>query len=416
MPADSARWLEIRTLLLLGFAFGFAFLDRQAMTFLSTYVVDDLKLSNTQVGALGAVLSITWALGAYGIGRWSDSTGLRKPFLLTALVVFSLCSVISGLASNFTTLLAARAVMGAVEGPVLPVCLAIITAVTPQERRGLNAGITQNVFGSGLGNALAPLLLVNVLAVHVGWRSAFYVSGIPGLILALLIWRAVPEPAREPVATDGASGATVLSMLSERNIALCAAISCMMVGSMVTGSIFLPLYFTKAQHLEPTTMAWIMFVLGVCPAVGGVLVPWLSDRIGRRTPMIVFCALMALCPLAALYVHGSLVFMTALMFVGWLGAGTFPLFMGVIPSETLGLRSAATAMGLVVAVGELTGGFLSPLAGGWAADHFTLDAPLLLQAALPVIAVALAFALRETNPRMRQVLEGAGTLPSSSGP
>jgi fucose permease len=131
--------------------------------------------------------------------------------------------------------------------------------------------------------------------------------------------------------------------------------------------------------------------------------------------MIIFCALMALCPLAALYVHGSLVLMTQLMFVSWLGAGTFPLFMGVIPSETLGFRNAATAMGLVVAVGELTGGFLSPLAGGWAADHFTLAAPLLLQAALPVIAVALAFGLRETNPRVRQVPEGAGTLPSSSG-
>jgi predicted MFS family arabinose efflux permease len=397
MP-DRSTLVELRTVLLLGLAFGFAFLDRQAITFLQSYVVKDLHLSNTEYGALGSALSITWALGAYFVGRWSDSTGRRKPFLLTALVVFSVCSVISGLASNFITLVTARAVMGAVEGPFVPICLAIITAVTPLHRRGLNAGIMQNVGGSILGNALAPVLLVNLLAAYLGWRAAFYVAGVPGLILALLIWRLVPEPAREPAAGDQEPRASALSMLSNQNMALCAGISCMMVGSMVTGALFLPRYFTEAQGLPPTTMSLIMAVLGVCPAVGGVLVPWLSDRIGRRTPMIIFCALMALCPLAALYVHGNLILTTALMFVGWTGAGTFPLFMGVVPAETLGFRNAATAMGLIVAIGELTGGFLSPLVGGWAADRYTLAAPLLLQAALPFVGMALAFFLRETNP------------------
>lgn len=397
MLERSARALEIRTVLLLGFAYGFAFFDRMAMSFLGPYVVEDLHLSNTQLGALGSALSVTWALGAYRIGRWSDTIGRRKPFLLTALVVFSVCSVISGMAQDFNTLFAARAVMGAVEGPFLPICLAIIAAFTPPVRRGLNAGIAQNVFGSLMGNALAPLLLINVLAERWNWHVAFYVSGIPGLILALLIWRAVPEPPQETAAAT-APARSALSMLLEPNIALCAAISCMMVGSMVTGSIFLPLYFKSMMGLEPTTIGWIMFVLGICPAVGGVLVPWLSDRMGRRTPMIVFCGLLALCPLAALYVHGSLVLMTALMFIGWLGAGTFPLFMGIVPAETLSFRGAATAMGLVVAVGELTGGFLSPLAGGWAGDRYTLAAPLVLQAAMPLIAMLLALALRETNP------------------
>jgi predicted MFS family arabinose efflux permease len=398
MPARPTRLVEIRTLLLLGFSWGFAFLDRMAITFLSPLVVRDLHLSNTQVSWLGAALSVTWALGAYFIGRWSDRIGQRKPFLLTALVVFSLCSVISGLAGSFGTLLAARAVMGAVEGPFLPICLAIITAVTAPERRGLNAGIAQNVFGSLLGNTVAPLLLVNVLASHVGWHAAFYAAGIPGLILAVLIWRFVPEPPREAPAPGAGPRMSVLSMLTERNIALCAGISCMMVGSMATGSLFLPLYFTQVRGLSPDTMATIMAVLGICPAVGGVLVPWLSDRIGRRPPMIVFCALLSLCPLAALYVHGPLPLMTALMFIGWLGAGAFPLFMGIVPAETLGFRHAATAMGLVVAVGELAGGGLAPLAGGRAADHFTLAVPLYLQAALPVVAAVLALALRETHP------------------
>jgi MFS family permease len=404
MPAQSTRLVvETRTLLLLGLAWGFAFFDRMAMTFLSPFVEHELHLDYFETNLLGSVLSATWALGAYFIGRWSDQVGKRKPFLLGALLVFSVCSVISGLAGNYATLLGARAVMGAVEGPFLPICLAIIAGVTAPQRRGLNAGITQNVFGSLMGNALAPYLLVTVLItqLHLSWHAAFYISGIPGLILALLIWVYVPEaePAREGAAPDTAPAPSALSMLTDRNIVLCAAISCMMVGSMVTASINLPLYFTDALHLPPATMATIMTVLGVCPAVGGVLAPWLSDRIGRRPPMIVFCALLSLCPLAALFIHGSLPLMTTLMFIGWLGAGSFPLFMGIVPAETLGSRGAATAMGLVVGVGELTGGFPAPLVGGWAAAHgFTLAVPLLLAAALPLVATVLALGLRETNP------------------
>lgn len=398
MLARRARLLELYSVTLLGLAFGLAYLDRQAVTFLSPFIVPDLHLSNLEYASLGSALSITWALGAYLIGRWSDQVQQRKLFLLTALLVFSGCSLLSGLARSFATLFAARLVMGAVEGPFLPICLAIVTAVTAQQRRGLNAGIVQNVFGSGLGNAIAPIVLVYV-ADRLSWHDAFYASAIPGFILAVLIWRTVPEPALEAAPAREAHNGSLLGMLANRNVALCAGISCMMVGSMVTGSIFLPRYFTAVRGLPAQTMANIMGVLGVCPAVGGVLVPWLSDRMGRRTPMIIFCALLALCPLAALYYTGPLPILTTLMFVGWLGAGTFPLFMGIVPAESLSFRLAASAMGLVVGIGELTGGVFSPIIGGQAADHFSLAAPLLLQSALPLIAAVLAFWLHETNPR-----------------
>ena len=56
------------------------------------------------------------------------------------------------------------------------------------------------------------------------------------------------------------------------------------------------------------------------------------------------------------------------MFVSWMGLGTFPLFMGVIPTETVGRAQAATAMGLVVMIGELTGGVFGPPIAGRLAD------------------------------------------------
>src|SRR6476469_2522309 len=192
---------EVRVVVLLGLAFGFAYFDRMAMTFLSPYVVKDLGLTNTQVGALGSGLSVTWALGAYFIGRWSDSVGKRKPFLLAFMVIFSFCSVLSGLAAGFGTLFASRMVMGAVEGPFLPICLAIIAAASMESRRGLNVGIVQNFFGSLIGTALAPIILV-AIADAWGWRYAFYLAGVPGLVLAVLIWLLIHEPPLEPRGAD----------------------------------------------------------------------------------------------------------------------------------------------------------------------------------------------------------------------
>ncbi len=406
---------EFTVLLLLGLSFGFAYFDRMAMTFLAPFLVKDLSLNNTQVGALGAGLSATWALGAYFVGRWSDSIGRRKPFLLAALVIFSFCSVLSGLASSFGTLFAARLVMGAAEGPFLPVCLAIMAAASADSRKGLNAGIMQNGFGSLIGTALAPVVLV-ALAQAFDWRTAFYLSGIPGLILAFLIWRLIKELPTEAaqVAEAPKEGSAwsrmakrigdepkvIATFLTQRNVLLCSIISCFAVGSAVIGSIFMPLYLDGPRGFAPETWSTIMAVVGICPAVGAILFTAMSDFIGRKPPMVIGATLMALAPLALLYFQGPAVGVGALMFVGWMGMGIFPLFMGVVPAETLGAARAATAMGLVVGIGELTGGVLGPIVAGQLADNYSLDVAMWLQAGLSLAGGATALLLRETNPRV----------------
>src|SRR6187200_76548 len=82
--AGGARY-ELRVVVLLGLAFGFAYFDRMALTFLAPFVQADLRLSNEQLGWTNSGLSLTWALGAFLIGRWSDRIGRRKPFLIGAL-------------------------------------------------------------------------------------------------------------------------------------------------------------------------------------------------------------------------------------------------------------------------------------------------------------------------------------------
>jgi len=88
----------------------------------------------------------------------------------------------------------------------------------------------------------------------------------------------------------------------------------------------------------------------------------------------------------------------------------FPLFMGLVPAETLGQAQAATAMGLVVAIGELSGGFLGPLIGGALADRYGLEAPLLIAGGLAVLGGFVALALQETNPRILERRQPAGAV------
>ena len=399
-PAGSVdRGYELRVLVLLGLAFGFAYFDRMALTFLGTYVQADLGLSNEQLGWANSGLSLTWALGAFLIGRWSDRIGKRKPFLIGALLLFSACSVLSGLSWSFETLLATRVVMGAAEGPFLPICLAIMAAASGPTRQAINAGIVQNVFGPIVGTSLASYALVRI-AIAFDWQAAFFVAGIPGLILALLIWRFVDEPAPAPRPAASAADAPARGLLAHRNIVVCSLVSACAVGSIVVGSIFMPLYLDGPRGYDDKTWSNVMTVVGFCPAVGAIVIALLSERIGRKPPLIAFAFLMTLAPAALLWFEGPVVVLAALMFVSWMGLGTFPLFMGVIPTETVGRARAATAMGLVVMMGELSGGVFAPPLAGRFADAYGLYVALYIQGALALGAGLAALFVVETNPRI----------------
>ena len=399
-PGRMGRY-ELRVLVVLGLAWGFAYFDRMALTFLAPFVQKDLSLSNEQIGWANSGLSLTWAIGAYVIGRWSDLIGKRKPFLIGALLLFSACSVLSGFAWNFPTLLASRIIMGVAEGPFLPICLAIMAAASGPTRQALNAGILQNVFGPIVGTALASYALVRI-ATFYDWHMAFFIAAIPGAILAFLVWRYIDEP-EKPVAQAGeqaAGGFLPLGMLAQRNILACSLVSICAVGSIVVGSIFMPLYLDGPRGFDDLTWSNIMTVVGFCPAVGAILVAMLSDRIGRKPPLVVFASLMMLAPAALLYFNGPVVVLAALMFISWMGLGTFPLFMGVIPTETVGRLQAATAMGLVVMIGELVGGVFGPPIAGRLADTYGLDVALYIQLGLAAAAGLFALLIRETNPQV----------------
>jgi MFS family permease len=393
---------ETRLIWVLTITFGFVFFDRNAASFLMPFIADDLHFTNSQVGLVASALSFTWAVAAFLGGAYSDRTGNRKPFLLVTVVAFSLCSFASGFASSFAALFSTRLLMGLAEGPILPISQSLVAIESTAAKRGNNMGVMQNFGSNLLGSFAAPLILVAV-ASSFNWRWAFFLSGVPGLIMALLIAKFVRRPAAaatiaRPDAKPAAETMGYAEMLRHRNMWLCMLMAIFMVAWMVLGWAFLPLFYTKVRQIGNGQMSVLMSVLGLSAAFFSFVVPALSDRFGRRPVIVIFNFIGLLVPLAALHFQGSLVILGTLIFIGWSASGTFPLFMGTVPSETIPSRYVATSLGMVVGLGEILGGVGAPAIAGRAADHYGLQAPVVMMAVCAVVGTVLALFLRETAP------------------
>ncbi|HWL46791.1 MAG TPA: MFS transporter [Sphingomonadaceae bacterium] len=394
-PVRSTAY-QIVLVALLSLNFGIVFFDRNALSFLMPFVQPDLGINNTQVGMLAGALSLTWALAAFGIGKLSDTIGNRKLLLVISTLCFSVCSVLSGVAGSFALLLGARLLMGAAEGGVMPISHAMVASEVSPERRGLAQGIAQNFGSNLLGSFVAPVLLVG-FATAFGWRHAFFLAAVPGLISAILIWFLLSEPAAPPK-SSGAEKMSIGDALRERNILICVVLGVLLVSYLVVCLAFMPLFLTQVRGYAPDRMGWLMGTLGISATIGSVVVSGLSDRIGRRPVMVAMPLIGVLLPLGAMYFDGGIWGMAAIFFIGWGLIGVFPLFMATVPSESVDPRFAATVLGLCMGTGEVLGGVFAPFVAGFIADRTSLAAPLWLMAGLAIVAGLTALGLRETAP------------------
>ncbi|HTK73286.1 MAG TPA: MFS transporter [Croceibacterium sp.] len=380
--------------------FGILFFDRNALNFLMPYVQPELHLSYTQVGLLGSGLSFTWALAAAFVGWLSDKIARRKVIIVISGLVFSACSVVSGFASSFLMLFGARLLMGLSEGGVMPISHAMVAAEVSPRWRALAMGVTQNVGSSLLGSTVAPLVLVPV-ALAWGWRHAFFLAAAPGLMSALLIMLFVVERDIPRAPPRGAGERQpLLETLTERNVIACAVMSVALVAYLVITWAFMPLVLVQYRHIADETAANLMAVLGVSSFLASFAVTTASDFIGRKPVMVVMPLVGVSLPLAALYFDGSAFALGAIFFVGWLFNGIFPMFMATVPTESVSPRQVATAMGIVMGLGEVLGGVFGPSLAGGLSDVYGLAAPCWTLVVLAVLGFVAALFLRETAPRI----------------
>ena len=387
------QWLLVA---LLSANFGVVFFDRNVFSYLTSFIQPDLHLSNFQIGKIASAFSFSWAIAGLRMASLVDRFGRLKLMLVVATVGFSLASVLSGFASSFAWLLGARLLMGMAEGGIMPITQTLIAAEVPHERRGLAQGITQNFGANLLANTLGPLIIVGI-AVRYGWRNAFFLAALPGIVMAFLIAALVREPAAAP--SSAVARGRFADLLRDRCMLLCIAISTLLVAYLMVLFTFTPLYLIRVRGFDVQHMSWIMSSFGVASMAVAFLVPGASDRFGRK-PVILTAGLMGLVlPLGLLFIGGTQVMpLVACIAVGSALSGVFPLAMATIPSEVVGAARTATALSLTMGISEIVGGVLAPSAAGIVADAEGLGATLWILVGVIAAIIVLAAMLPETAP------------------
>lgn len=402
---DASRRYETTLIAILFFSWGTVFLDRMSQLYLAPYFAPEFHLNEEQVGTLASILAINWALSTFLFGALSDRFG-RKPVLVPAMFAFSILSWISAAAHSYHQLLVIRALMGLAEGPTWSIMTALIEESSPTSRRGRNIGIVVSA-AALVGLSAAPILTTQV-AAREGWRSAFFVAGIPGLLMAFLLWKFVKEPpleVREGAEHHRASALEYVSILRYPNILLCCIGAAGFMTWLFVLNAFAPLYITRVAHESGTTAGFFLGASGLGSFFLGFLLPSLSDRLGRKPVLLLMAAMSAIVPLAYLvpdlYAHPWL--LAAIVFAANTGQGIAALVMVLVPTESVPPQFRATSIGAATLVGEVFGATAAPMLAGHFAETHGLGITMWMAAAGSALLFAVGLLLRETTGNKKDV-------------
>jgi predicted MFS family arabinose efflux permease len=378
---------EIRTVAVLSLGFGLVGIDRFLISTMYPVIARDLHLDYGDIGLVTGALAIAWGIAALFMGNLSDRIGRRR-ILTVSLIVFSLLIGASGLATGLLTLIAVRVIMGFADGAYTPVSIAGTLAASPPGRRGLNIGIQQMMmplFGLGL----APLFVAGVLR-YIEWRLVFLIFVIPGLLLAFSVWKTIPNlppPAQSERRRSWSDWRTVLGFSDVR---IAALLMLCWLTCLITTSAFMPNYLIDHLQLRSEQMGVVMSAIGLGATAGTLLLPWLSDKIGRKPVMaLASLGVVASLLLLANIEHGVAILFAVLFLVHFFNNALIALTVGPLCTEAVPSSLMATASGLVIAVGELFGGGLAPVIVGRVAQRFGIEHVLWL----PIATMSAGFLL-----------------------
>ncbi|MFM2362816.1 MAG: hypothetical protein RLZZ316_1718 [Bacteroidota bacterium] len=379
---------------LMAFTFGCLFFDRLALNFLMPYVSKDLKLSNTQIGLLAGGLSLAWAFSSFFTTAWAEVKNKKKLVFVIAVLVFSVCSFGSGLATGFAVLLLTRLIMGLAEGPVIPLAQNFVERESSPHRLGLNAGLLQAVGSALFGSIIAPVLLVKI-ADGIGWRNAFFIAGAPGLLLGLIAWFYI-RPSTAAAGNNTVkenSGSSVRELLQYNNIKWGILVACCVFGWWFATLPFIANYFVQQQGMSGDTMGKTMGILGISGLLFSIILPALSDKIGRKKVLLAALTVGVLYGFAVYFLNGTALHLPA-MFITYCAMGVLPIVAAVVPSEAVPDHLKAKAIGLITGVAEIVGGVLVPAIAGILSDKVDPAAFLWVSSVLAVAGFFFATKLK----------------------
>jgi len=389
----------------------FDFIDRQIIVSMFPHLKAEWDLSDKQLGALVSAVSLTVALGsiptAILVDRWS-----RVKSIAIMAGVWSLATIACAFSRNYGQLLAARSVIGVGEAGYGAAGGALLSSIFPARMRStvLGAFLAAASLGSVLG-----VILGGVIATHWGWRAAFGVVGIPGLVLALLFllvrdYKTVRlvQPGGSGSAL-GAKGALALLFRPRTVIAMClgGAMQLFVVGTIYA---WLPSFLNRFYGLAPDQAGIKAAIVVLLGAIGSVVWGLVADRMGRSRPRA------KITTLAVLSVGTTVVFVTAFGFMAP-GNGQFALIAlgGFLMTATVGPVGAvtidvvhpglrATAAATVALFQNLLGLAAGPFVAGVLSDALGLQAAMAITPfACLLAALAFVAAARSYEPDLAKV-------------
>ncbi len=184
------RWYVV---IILAVTLCFNYLDRQILSILQVPIKSEFRLSDTQLGILtGISFALLYSILGIPIARLADRIN-RVKIIAISLTLWSAMTALCGIAASFWQLALFRIGVGIGEAGGLAPSHSIISDYFNKTER--SRGLAVFHLGSILGSALG-IILGGFIAQHYGWRTAFFVCGIPGVLLALVVKFTVREPLR----------------------------------------------------------------------------------------------------------------------------------------------------------------------------------------------------------------------------
>jgi MFS family permease len=381
------------------------FVDLQIISVLLESIRKEFGVSDTQLGLLSG-LAFALFYGTLGIPiAWLADRSNRRNIIAAALGLWSAMTAVCGFANSFVQLFLARVGVGVGEAGGQPPAYSLISDYVPAEKRSSVFAILSSAVPFGVFTGFIIGGWVNALW---GWRAAFMVVGIPGVLLAILIRFTLREPPRgaaerRAVETNPIPFAEALRHLwnvrSYRHLVL--ATSIFTLGAIGSG-IWIPSFFVRVHGMpQPEVATWLAFIYGGGGVLGATLGGALADRLVRTTgdsrwfawmsaiasacilPFSLFVYLWPN-PIVALLVHSGT---TTLMHM-WMG----PAYGTVQSLAGVKRRAMAAAInGLLVNLVALG---LGPLIVGAASDFFNarFGDDALRYSILSVVCVAYSWA------------------------
>ena len=271
----------------------FMYADRTVLTPVMKDIQAEFGLTATQLGLLSSAFFLSYAVLQVPAGILGDRIG-RKKVLVPGFLLFGIFTAVTGTVKSWTGLLVSRVITGAGEGTYYGPQYGISSEQIPKEHRSLGSAIINSgmAFGIALG-LMASSYMAYTLGL--GWRTPFYFMAVPTVIVGLLIWwliRETPRPAHDSsAAAQGSFGVIVRN----RNLLLTfLMVFCSLFGFFVILT-WLPYYLQTERGIPGNQIGNISSLVAWVSIPGGLLFARVSDKLGRRKPLV-----FALVPIAAL--------------------------------------------------------------------------------------------------------------------